>query len=291
VAIDAVKHGEHPDAPGALGAAASFFGLSFNLMNPLDSLALRDHFRQSTYDKLQLLEMLRPGVDVNGDAMPDVGINSLVYLGVSLGGIMSAEFLAFAPEALVAVPIVPGARVVDIIKDGATFAQVVTILKGQATEGQIARFFPIVQTVVDRGDPGVYTGHIVKKRLPGFDSKTPQVLMQMVIADDTVPNSTNLFFARGLGVPHVGDELLKVGDLLHTQKLPASGNIDATHTGGMFQYDIVYQGMGPMTQMATHGNVAGNPVAIAQSFHFIQTYFMGGVSEIIDPYRTLMIKP
>ena len=47
------------------------------------------------------------------------------------------------------------------------------MLKGQASDGQIARFFPVVQTVVDRGDPGVYTGHIVKSRLPGFDAKTP----------------------------------------------------------------------------------------------------------------------
>src|SRR6185369_11267149 len=46
VAIDAVKHGEHPDAPGSLGAAPSFFGLSLNFTDPLDSIALRDHWRQ-----------------------------------------------------------------------------------------------------------------------------------------------------------------------------------------------------------------------------------------------------
>jgi dienelactone hydrolase len=291
IAIDAVKHGDHPDMHGALGAAPDFFGLTLNGTDPLDSVALRDHFRQSTYDKLQLLELIRPGVDIDGDMQPDVGIDKLVYLGVSLGGIMSAEFLAFAPEVQVAMPIVPGARVVDIIKDGATFAPVITILKGQATDGQVARFFPIVQTVVDRGDSGAYTQHIVTSRLKGFDQQRPQVLMQMVIADDTVPNSTNLFFARGLGVPHVGDELLKIGTIPHQQMLPVSANLDAKHTGGVFQYDVVYQGMGPMTQMATHGNVAANPVTITQTLHFLSTYYSAGVSEILDPYKVLGVKP
>ena len=291
VAIDAVKHGDHPDAPGSLGSAASFFGLSLNLSDPLDSIALRDHWRQSTYDKLQLVELLRGGVDADGDGNVDVDTDQLLYLGVSLGGIMSAEFTSFVPELDLSIPIVPGARVTNIIKDGAMFSQVISLLKGQATDGQIARFFPVVQTVVDRGDAGVYTEHMVQKRLPGFASRTPQVLMQMVINDDTVPNSTNLFFAHGLGVPHVGDELLKIGVVPHQQALPVSGNLDATHTGGVFQFDIDYVDNGPMTQQATHSNIAGNPVAIAQSLHFIDTYYAAGVSEIIDPYRTLGIKP
>ncbi len=290
IAVDAVSHGEHPDKPGGLGAAASFFGLSLDLNDPLDSLKLRDHFRQSTYDKLQLLEMLRPGVDIDGDQQIDVGIDKLAYLGVSLGGIMSAEFLAFAPEVKVALPIVPGARVVDIIKDGKTFAPVIGFLKGKSTIGQIARFFPVVQTVVDRGDAGAYTPHIVANRIGGFDQQRPQVLMQMVIDDDTVPNSTNLFFARGLGLPHVGEALLPIGIIPHQINLPVSGNVDATHTGGVFQFDVVFEGNGPMTKTATHGNVAGNPVAIAQTLHFIETA-LAGAGEIIDPYKTLGIKP
>ena len=59
----------------------------------------------------------------------------------------------------------PGARVVNIIKDGDQFAIVVNILASQATEGQIARFFPYVQTVIDRGDAGVYLRHVARERL------------------------------------------------------------------------------------------------------------------------------
>src|SRR5262249_1596140 len=158
---------------------------------PLDPVKLRDHFRQSTYDKLQLVEMLRPGVDIDGDAMPDVGLDNLIYLGVSLGGIMSAEFVALTPEVQVAVPIVPGAPVVNFIKDSPTFSPIIGLLAGMSTPGDQARFFPVIQTVVDRGDPGSYTPHIAHNRLAGFDSASPEVLMQMVIADDTVPNLEN----------------------------------------------------------------------------------------------------
>ena len=106
VAIDAVMHGDHPDQPttGLPGATVlEFFGLSLSPSPTLDGLALRDNFRQSTYDKLQLVEMLRAGVDVNGDSSADVSIDELVYLGVSLGGIMAPEFLAFVPEVQVAI--------------------------------------------------------------------------------------------------------------------------------------------------------------------------------------------
>jgi dienelactone hydrolase len=292
IAIDAVKHGEHPDAPGGTGilAIADFFALSLGATNPLDPVELRDHFRQSTYDKLQLVEMLRPGVDIDGDSMPDVDTNNLIYLGVSLGGIMASEFVALTPEVQVAIPIVPGARVVNIIKDSASFSPIIGLLAGMSTPGDQARFFPIIQTVVDRGDPGSYTAHIARNRLPGFDSAAPEVLMQMVIADDTVPNLENAFFARGLGLPHVGDELLSLGTI-QKATLPLTGNIDATHTGGVFEYDLVYTGTGPMTEAATHSNVADNPVAILQTLHFIDTHFTAGVAEIIDPYKELAIKP
>lgn len=45
------------------------------------------------------------------------------------------------------------------------------------------------------------------------------------------------------------------------------------------------------TEAATHGNVAGNPVAIAQTLHFMETFFSGGTAEILDPYKTLGVKP
>ena len=292
IAIDAVEHGDHPNKTNGPVPVADFFAISIGGPVAIDARKLRDNFRQSTYDKLQLVEMLRPGVDIDGDASVDVGLDQLSYLGVSLGGIMAAELLALSPDFKVAVPIVPGARVSQIIPDSVTFAPVIPLLLGSATDGDIARFFPVLQTAIDRGDAGAYTPHIVKSRLPGVGGVGPQVLMQMVIDDETVPNAENRYYARGLGVPHVGDELQKIGAVPHEQALPVTGNVDATHTGGVFQYDLVCADMCPApTEAATHGNVAGNPVAIAQTLHFMETFFSGGTAEILDPYKTLGVKP
>ena len=302
VAIDAVKHGQHPDQPTTPGDKLStiteFFGFSLSGSQALDTRKLRDNFRASTYDKLHVVEMLRPGIDVDGDGVIDVDLGQLVYLGVSLGGIMASEFLAFAPDTQVAIPIVPGARVTDIIQYAKTFAPVIVLLKGTATNGEVARFFPLVQTAIDRGDAGAYTGHILHDRIAGFDARVPHTLMQMVIDDDTVPNVCNRFFARGLGVPLVGDELQHVGTIAHQQTLPTSKNLDATHTAGLFQYDVVWNGATPCcdltmgkTMPATHGNVAANPITIHQTLAFVDTWLSGAPPTIVDPYRDLHVKP
>jgi hypothetical protein len=302
VAIDSVKHGDHPDQPStsdSLGVITGFFGFDIK-GGTLDTRVLRDNFRESTYDKLQLVEMLRPGLDVDGDGTTDVDDSQLMFLGVSLGGIMSAEFLALAPDVRLALPIVPGARVTDIIQYSKTFSPLILIAKGNASKGDVARAFPFVQTAIDRGDPGAYTQHIISQRLPGFDANVPQVLMQMVIDDDTVPNVCNRYFARGLGAPLVGEELQHIGTIAHQPMLPTTGNVDATHTAGVFQYDIAWnKGSGPCppcdlstgkTTTATHGNVGANPITIEQTFEFLSTYLATGVPTILDPYRTLGVK-
>ena len=283
IAVDAPKHGQHPDSGGQ--AVLEFFGLSLDLSNPLDALKLRDNFRQGTYDRLQVVRAVVEGLDADGDATVDLDAERFHYLGVSLGGIMGAELTALAPELDTATLIVPGARVGNIVLDGEQFAFIIDIFAGMATDGELQRFFPLLQTVIDRGDAGVALRHIVQERLPGFDSATPQVLMQMVIDDDTVPNSANKFFARGLGAPLLGDELLPVGLIAHEQDLPTAANFDATHTWGMFQFDILEDGA-----MATHSDIARSQVAQTQIIHFVQTYLDDALSEINDPYRELGIK-
>ncbi|MFH2005302.1 MAG: hypothetical protein ABI333_01830 [bacterium] len=293
IAIDSVKHGDHPDQADAttdLIRMLEFFGISVTFDPPLDGLALRDNFRQSTYDKLALLELLRPGVDIDGDTTPDVSHDQLGFLGVSLGGLMSSEFLAFAPEAEVAIVVVPGANVGGIIQHGPLFGMLVEFMRGSATDGQVARFFPMLQGVIDRGDPGAYTRHIVRERLPGFDDATPQVLMQMVLDDEIVPNVSNLAYAQGLGAPLVGDELLHIPGVSHEQTLPVSENIGSGVTAGVYQFDVVPSDDGSTLETATHDNVATSTVGIEQSLHFLTSYQDTGIAEIIDSYRTLGIK-
>jgi pimeloyl-ACP methyl ester carboxylesterase len=286
VAVDAPRHGDHPHAPG-INAVLDFFGLSLNLDDPLDALALRDNFRTGAYDKLALVQMLLSGVDADDDGEVDLDPDRVSYLGVSLGGLMGPELAAFAPELDAAIFIVPGARVSGIVAAGQQFQVIVDIFAGMATEGEVARFFPLLQMVIDRGDPGVYAPFVAETRLRGFDEARPQVLMQMVLNDDTVPNVSNTYFARCLGVPHVGSVIVPIGVVPLEPDLPTAGNLDAEHTGGCFQLDVVLAGEGPATEPATHGNVARSSLAQLQITRFLETLEEGGVSEIVDPYEEL----
>lgn len=286
VSLPAPSHGAHPDVT-EFNDILDFFGLSLNLDDPLDAFMLRDNFRQGSYDKLQLLQMMLGGMDVDGDGSDELDPDSLHYLGVSLGGIMGPEFLAFAPEIQSATLIVPGARVTSIVTSGEDFAVVISLFAGMATDGEIARFFPLVQGVIDRGDAAVYAPHVVEQRLAGFDAATPSVLMAMVIGDTTVPNVSNAYFARALGVPHLGEVLHDVGANA-LESLPVSDNFNGV-TAGLFQYDVIDVDGGPQTEPASHGNVARSVVAQTQILHFLDTLLTTDTAEIIDPYQALGI--
>ncbi|MCX4247506.1 hypothetical protein [Paraliomyxa miuraensis] len=288
VAIDAPRHGDHPDAP-AFNAVLEFFGLSLNLADPLDPLVLRDNFRRAGYDKLQLTQMLLAGVDLSGGPEPELDPASVHYLGVSLGGLMGPQLAAFAPELGTTTFIVPGARVTGIVAEGEQFSAVIGIFAGMATDGELARFFPLLQGVIDRGDPGTFAPWVTTRR-PGFDDASPQVLVQMVLDDDTVPNSANAYFARAIGVPHLGEVVFPIGVVELEPNLPISGNLDAAHTGGSFQYDVILGADGMSTEPATHGNVARSSLAQLQIRTFLQTFLQTGVSEILDPYAELGVR-
>ena len=277
IAIDAPKHGDHPDA--GEDAVLDFFGLSGQLIDPLDAFKLRDNFRQGTYDKLQVVEAIRAGVDADDDGSVDLDIDRFHYIGVSLGGIMGAEFVALAPDVDTATMIVPGARVTSIVQDGTSFASLLATFASAATDGEIARFFPFLQGVIDRGDSGVYVQHLLPgRRLPGFDQAAPQVLMQMVLSDSTVPNTANGYYARSLGAPVVGEQRLAIG-VPNEPELPTAANIDAMHTAGVYQFEELGTGV-----MASHSNVATSQVAQDQIRRFILSQQGDGVSEIIDPF-------
>jgi hypothetical protein len=118
----------------------------------------------------------------------------------------------------------------------------------------------------------------------------PQTLMMMVKDDAIVPNDANALYARGLGLPHVGDIIVPIGIIPEQATLPIQNNLAAGITGGMFQYDLVWKDGGPETEAASHMNISRNPVALAQAIHFLTTFETQGSSELIDPYKVLGIK-
>jgi hypothetical protein len=295
VAIDAQAHGEHPTAvpgSGTLDTVLRFFGINLTMLQTraLEAGRLRDNFRGSTWDKLQLLRLLLAHPDVDGDGTVDLDVSRYAYLGVSLGGIMGPEFLALEGDLRAGVLVVPGGRVSSIISDSATFAPLLTLAAPHGTtQGDIRRFFPILQTIIERGDSASYGPHVLTARLSG--AGLPQsVQVGVVLDDNTVPNVSNYTIARALGdIPIVQQQLRPVPGL-SAMTGPIMGNFPDGNggviTAGLIQFDVIGNGMGGTT-MASHGNVGASDVGQAAWLDFLDTHFHGTVARIRDPYAAI----
>jgi hypothetical protein len=295
VAIDAQAHGGHPtavDPTNQLGTVLDFFGFNLSSISTraLEAGRLRDNFRGSTWDKLQLLSLLLAHPDVDGDGAPDLDTARYAYLGVSLGGIMGPELLALEDDLGAGLLVVPGGRVSSIISEGMQFASLIRLATPRGTTpGDVRRFFPILQTIIERGDSASYGPHILADRLPGAGD--PQsVLVGIVLDDDTVGNVSNYVIARALGDVPVLEPQLRAEPGLSPLAGPIMGNFPDGHggfiTAGIIQFDVI--GVpGGGSEMATHSNVGDSDVGSAAWLDFLDTHFHGSVARIRDPYAAI----
>jgi hypothetical protein len=252
-------------------------------------LLMRDQFRQSTFDKLQLLRVLAGGLDLDGDGEPDLDPDRLMYLGVSLGGIMGPALLSLAPEIGAAVLVVPGGRISSIVSDAPAFSILVEVMRPQdATDGDVDRFFPLLQVRLERGDPIVWAPALLGPRPAGLPEARPHLLMGMVLDDDTVPNSTNRALARALGVPVVPPIRQEVGIVGTTAAAPVAGNWPDGRTAGLLQFDRIGREDGTLAP-ATHNNVGASDVGAEAWLRFLEAYLADGTPIVVDPYVELGI--
>ena len=291
ISIDAPAHGEHPRASLGGGGAAfiEFFGLGGSGFEPL---VLRDHWRQAAYDKLALVELLKSGVDADGDGAADLATDHISYLGVSLGGIMGPEFLALTPEVKAAVLVVGGGRVTDILQFSETFGPLVDLLKPSGyDDNDVARFWPLAQTAIDRGDSASFARFISTQRLD--DGAPVHLLNAHVLDDDIVPNVSNYALARALGLPHLGPVLRPIGILETGIALPVEANLPSGATGGTIQFDWVNEGSieTPDWRTATHNNIGDSGVGAHAWLRFLDSWLQTGTPTIVDPYVELGLTP
>jgi dienelactone hydrolase len=80
---------------------------------PLQIVGVRDGFRQTAVDLLQLVRVIEVGMDVDGDAIPDLDPSRIYYFGQSQGGNYGTLLLAVEPAIRAGVPNVPGSPVID----------------------------------------------------------------------------------------------------------------------------------------------------------------------------------
>ncbi len=284
IAIDAVSHGQHPDVAGesddTLATTLRFFTIGDLEERALFPLRLRDNFRQSAWEKLQLVRLVQTGIDLDGDEVSDLDPESLAYLGVSLGGIMGPEPLALSGAFDAAVLVVPGGRVSSIIGESELFGSLTRLLRPRGTtDGDVDRFFPVLQTFLDPGDATVWGRHVQVERLVGDAS--PDVLAGVALDDEVVPNVASWTLMRAMELPLVGAELRPVVGITNVAA-PATANGTGGRTAGFLQFDVVRDG--ETVEVATHDNVGDSEQGLHAWLTFLETHFEDGRAVIEDPY-------
>jgi dienelactone hydrolase len=284
VAIDAPKHGDHPDAP-ILNPALDLMGITGDPEDPFDALAARDNFRQATFDKLQLLRRIEAGMDVDESGQPDLAFERVHYFGVSLGAVTAPPFLAFAPEVRSATLVVGGVRLTDIVSDASELGALASIVTSGMSSAQRGRFMAMAQAALDRGEPEVFTKHVLVDRIEGFDTGRPQILAQMAVDDTIVPNSSTAYMLRALGMPIVGPAWIPMRNVDVEPTLPLRANLGPGRTGGLFQFkDVPAPGSTSELDPATHMNLQYDRLAHEQRMAFLRSAEEPTGAIIIDPF-------
>jgi len=191
-----------------------------NAAPPYTLISNRDGLRQTTIDLMQLVKVLRGGVDVDGDGTDDLSTSRIYYAGQSFGGIYGAQLMGLERKIRAAVLNVPGGPIIEIARLSPSFR----ILVGLALLGRTPSLYnaipnsgfdnfheniplrnlpPVtatpdetaIQQVTDRsewaqqaGNPAAYAPYI---RAP--------VIVQFARGDKTVPNPTTSAILRACG--------------------------------------------------------------------------------------------
>jgi len=285
VALPAPRHGDHPtarhDDPNAF--FLDLLGIDLQAFT-IDGFVFRENVRQACFDKLQMMQLLAAHSDVDGDGQPDLDMDHVAYWGISLGGIMGSDFSAQSDRIGASILSIPGARVLSILTDAAQFGSFKSILESVATEDGVIRLAPLGQALVDAGDPVNWAPHVVDQRID--ERAPPDVLVQMVIDDEVVPNIATRSLVRALAdIPQVPPIIRSIDLLSSSSAPPLAANLDGDVTVGLFQFDRVSDEPGGTPVKAEHGNVFSGIEALEQVHHFLATWLTGS-PEIIDPYTT-----
>ena len=288
VSIDAVAHGDHPSTGGERleGAAAllRFFALDLNSVT-FDARRMRGHWRQSAFDKLQVLRAFERSGDLDGDGARDVEMAQLGYFGISLGGIMSVELTALSDAFSIVVTLMGGGTYSRIVfDDDASFYRGVHLVLRRYGDERIAQGFAAMQAVLDRGDATVYGQHVLADRWNPASS-VPDYLLQIAIDDDTVTNAASYSLARALGLGIAGSVVdPQVGIPAEASAAPYVGNwAGGRATVGMLQCDVI-DDPDEGVIAATHFNLTGSAVARAAWEPFVASHLADGIATLVDPY-------
>jgi hypothetical protein len=241
VAMNAVGHGYGPESSitiletnlRSVELPAGGRGVDLNGDGAIDSdegclltgsppFALRDCLRQTALDMMQLVRVIRGGLDADGDGTSDLDGDRIYYAGQSLGALYGTLVLAVEPAVRAGALNVGGATVVNIARWSPRFRSEARSFLSALTppllnrgddfdENYVLRYRPVrvndvpgavaIQNFFEEaewfqavGDPAAFAPHLFSSTLPGVPIK--QVLWQFAKGDRTVPNPASTYLIR-----------------------------------------------------------------------------------------------
>ena len=191
-----------------------------NAASPNTLIGNRDGLRQTAIDLMQLVKVLKGGVDVDGDGTDDLSSSRIYYAGQSFGGIYGTQLLGLEPDLRAGVPNVPGGPIIEIARLSPSFRILVGLsllsrmppLYNAIPNAGLTNFheniplrnLPLVtatpdetaiQQLIDRtewaqqaANPAAYSPYV-----------TAPVIYQFARGDQTVPNPTTSAILRACG--------------------------------------------------------------------------------------------
>ncbi len=132
----------------------------------------RDGLRQTTIDLMQLVKVIKGGIDANGDGTPDLSTSRIYYAGQSFGGIYGVQLLGLEPDIRAGVPNVPGGPIIEIARLG---------------QSGVLSFRTLVGAALLFRSPSLYNNPAPDPFLTNFDENIP--LRNLPIETDTMPGA------------------------------------------------------------------------------------------------------
>jgi dienelactone hydrolase len=254
-------------------------------------IANRDGLRQTVIDLMQLVHLLEAGVDVDGNAAPDLSTSRIYYAGQSFGGIYGVQILGLEPDLRAGVANVPGGSITEVARLGG--------------------FRPLVGVSLFFRSPSLYNANPFDPTVPAFTSFVENIPLRtqplpsgaVPVLVDTFPGASaiqatldNAEWAQNAGNPVAYAEHLTAPVIIQfargdktvpnptTTAILRAGNLGGRAT--LYRNDLAFLanpavGKNPHTFLTNLGG-AGNGYALAAQAQMATFFASDGVTTI-DP--------
>src|SRR5438309_21087 len=241
----------------------------------------RDGLRQTTIDLMQLVKVVRGGVDVDGDGAPDLSGSWIYYAGQSFGGIYGVQLLGLEPDIHAGVANVPGGPIIDIARLSQGFRPLVGIALLTRT--------PSLYNTVPNSTLTSFVEYIPLRNLPPLEDIVPGASAVQALIDNTAwaqqaanPAAYAPFITRPVIIQFARGD--KTGPNPTTTAVLRAGHLAARAT--LFRTDLAYAA-NPAVSKNPHTfltNVSGAGAAYALAAqHQIAAFFVSDGAITIDP--------